>query len=326
MVLLHLRDSVMKLSEIASIIGAEFKGEDFDIAGMNALKDATKTDISFVANSKYIKDIQETNAGAIIVDASVVEHVPPSCVALVVDSAYWSMAELTKYFAPLVEDDSLPEAVVGEGSRVSSKAELANGARIGKNCTIMAHVYVGANAQIGDNTILYPSVTVYRDCTIGSDCIIHANTAIGSDGFGFATNKLGEHKKIYQNGNVVIEDDVEIGSNVSVDRAVFGSTLIKKGVRIDNLVQVGHNCEIGEYSIMVSQSGIAGSSKIGRNVVLGGQTAIAGHLEVAPFTTLAARSGVTKSIKESGLTFSGFPLMQHKQWLKLQAKLAKLIK
>lgn len=323
---MHLKDSMMKLSEIASIIGAEFSGKDLDITGMNALKDATTTDISFVANSKYIKDIQETNAGAIIVDASVIEHVPPSCVALVVDSAYWSMAELTKYFAPLVEDDSLPEAVVGEGSRVSSKAELANGARIGKNCTIMAHVYVGANAQIGDNTILYPSVTVYRDCTIGSDCIIHANTAIGSDGFGFATNKLGEHKKIYQNGNVVIEDDVEIGSNVGVDRAVFGSTHIKKGVRIDNLVQVGHNCEIGEYSVMVSQSGIAGSSKIGRNVVLGGQTAIAGHLEVAPFTTFAARSGVTKSIKESGLTFSGFPLMQHKQWLKLQAKLAKLIK
>ncbi len=316
----------MKISEIASILGAEYCGDDFEITGMQALKDATKSDISFVANSKYVKDIQETKAGAIIVDASVVEHVPASCVALVVDSAYWSMAKLTKYFAPAIEDDSLPEATIGEGSRVSPKAEIAKGAKIGKKCTIMAHVYVGANAEIGDDTVLYPSVTVYRDCKIGNECIIHANTVIGSDGFGFATNKQGEHKKIYQNGNVVIEDDVEIGSNVSVDRAVFGSTLIKKGTRIDNLVQVGHNCEIGEYSVMVSQSGIAGSSKIGRNVVLGGQSAIAGHLEVAPFTTLAARSGVTKSIKESGLTFSGFPLMQHKQWLKLQAKLAKLIK
>ncbi len=323
---MHLRDSIMKLSEIASIIGAEFSGEDIDITGMNALKDASKNDISFVANSKYVKDIQETKAAAVIVDASVAEHVPQNCAALIVDSAYWSMAELTKYFAPAIEDDSLPEAVVGEGSQISPKAELAKGAKIGKNCIIMAHVYIGTNAEIGDNTVLYPSVTVYRDCKIGNECMIHASTVIGSDGFGFATNKQGEHKKIYQNGNVVIEDDVEIGSNVSVDRAVFGSTLIKRGVRIDNLVQVGHNCEIGEYSVMVSQSGIAGSSKIGRNVVLGGQTAIAGHLEVAPFTTLAARSGVTKSIKESGLTFSGFPLMQHKQWLKLQAKLAKLIK
>jgi len=156
--------------------------------------------------------------------------------------------------------------------------------------------------------------------------MIHANTVIGSDGFGFATNEKGEHKKIYQNGNVVIEDDVEIGSNVSIDRAVFGSTVIKKGTRIDNLVQIGHNCEIGEYSVLVSQVGLAGSTKLGRNVVMGGQSATAGHLEIAPFSTFAARSGITSSIKEPGKTYAGFPLMGHRQWLKLQAKLARLIK
>jgi UDP-3-O-[3-hydroxymyristoyl] glucosamine N-acyltransferase len=236
------------------------------------------------------------------------------------------MATLSKYFAPPIEDVTLPPAEIGEGSTVSSKAELANGAKIGKNCTIMAHVYVGANAVIGDNTIIYPNVTVYRDCKVGSDCIIHANTTIGSDGFGFATNKLGQHRKIYQNGNVVIEDDVEIGSSTTIDRAVFGTTLIKNGVRIDNLVQVGHNCIIGEYSVLVSQAGISGSTTMGRNVVMGGQSATAGHLEIAPFTTMAARSGVTKSIKKSGLTFAGFPLMEHKLWLKLQAKIARLIK
>lgn len=316
----------MKLKEIASIIGAELSGEDIEITGMNTLKDATKSELSFVSNSKYIKDIESSNSGAIIVDSKTKEYVPEGCIALVVDAPYWEMAKISKYFAPPIEDDSLPQAQIGEGSSVSDKAEIAKGAKIGKNCTIMANVYVGAEAEIGDNTILYPSVVVYRDCKVGSDCIIHANTTIGSDGFGFATNKLGEHKKIYQNGNVVVEDDVEIGSSTTLDRAVFGTTLIKKGVRIDNLVQIGHNCEIGEYSVFVSQSGSAGSTKLGRNVVVGGQSAFAGHLEIAPFSTFAARSGITKNIKESGLTFSGFPLMEHKLWLKLQVKIARLIK
>jgi UDP-3-O-[3-hydroxymyristoyl] glucosamine N-acyltransferase len=316
----------MDLKEIASIIGAELIGENFEVSGMNTLKDASKTEISFVANSKYIKEIQDTNAGAVIVDKGTLKHVPEGSAALVVDFVYWQMATLSKYFAPVIEDETLPHAKIGEGTKVSSKAEIANGAVIGKNCTIMAHVYIGTNAVIGDNTVIYPSVTIYRDCKVGNDCVIHANTTIGSDGFGFATNKMGEHRKIYQNGNVVIEDDVEIGSSTTIDRAAFGTTLIKKGVRIDNLVQVGHNCIIGEYSVLVSQSGISGSTTMGRNVVMGGQSATAGHLEIAPFTTMAARSGVTKSIKESGLTFAGFPLMEHKTWLKLQAKIARLIK
>ena len=316
----------MTLSSIATVLETGFDSTDIEITGMNALKDATSTEVSFVANSKYIKDIQTTKAAAVIVPASLVEHVPKSCIALVVENSYWSMAILSKHFAPAIEDDELPAAEIGEGTKVSSKAEIANGAKIGKNCIILAHVYIGAEAVIGDNTVIYPNVTIYRDCVIGNDCMIHSNTAIGADGFGFATNSRGEHKKIYQNGNVVIEDDVEIGSNVSVDRAVFGSTLIKKGVRIDNLVQIGHNCEIGEYSVFVAQSGSAGSTKLGRNVVVGGQSAFAGHIEIAPFSTFAARSGVTKNITESGKTYSGFPLMEHKLWLKLQVKIARLLK
>ena len=316
----------MTLSSIASILKVEFNSKDIEITGINSLKDAISTEISFVANSKYIKDIKDTKAVAVIITASLVEHMPKDCIALVVDDSYWSMATLSKYFAPAIEDSDFPHAEIGEGSKVSSKAEIANGAKIGKNCTILAHVYVGSQVVIGNNTIIYPNVTIYRDCHIGSDCIIHANTAIGADGFGFATNKLGEHKKIYQNGNVVIEDDVEIGSNVSVDRAVFGSTLIKKGVRIDNLVQIGHNCEIGEYSVFVAQSGSAGSTKLGRNVVVGGQSAFAGHLEIAPFSTFAARSGITNNIKESGKTFGGFPLLEQRTWLKLQVKIARLLK
>ncbi len=316
----------MDLRECAKIINAEFEGENFEVTKMNTLKDATSSEISFVANTKYVKDIQDSKAGAIIIHKEMREYVPSTAVALVVENPYWEMATLSKHFAPPIEDSSLGEPKIGEGSVVSPKAEIAKGAVIGKNCTIMAHVYVGANAVIGDNTILYPSVTIYRDCEVGSNCIIHANTTIGSDGFGFATNRLGEHRKIYQNGNVIVEDDVEIGSSSAVDRAVFGSTLIKYGVRIDNLVQVGHNCIIGEHSVLVAQAGIAGSTTMGRNVVMGGQSAAAGHLSIAPFSTMAARSGVTKSIQESGLTFAGFPLMEHKLWLKLQGKIARLIK
>lgn len=316
----------MKISEIASIIGADFNQEELEITAMNTLKSASKTELSFVSNSKYISDIKESQAGAVIVDEKTKEFVPKGSVALVVESPYWEMAKLSKYFAPPIEDDNLPEPKIGEGTFVSPKAEIAKGANIGKNCTILAHVYIGANVTIGDNTTIYPSVTIYRDCKVGSDCIIHANTTIGSDGFGFATSKQGEHKKIYQNGNVVIEDDVEIGSSTTIDRAAFETTLIKKGVRIDNLVQIGHNSVIGEYSVLVSQCGISGSTTMGRNVVMGGQSATSGHLEIAAFTTMAARSGVTKSIKKSGLTFAGFPLMEHRLWLKLQAKLARLVK
>ena len=316
----------MELKECAKIIGSDFEGESFEVKKMSTLKEALKNEISFVSNIKYIKDIQSSQASAIIVDKTTKDFVPQGCVALVVENPYWAMATLSKYFAPPIEDESLSEPKIGEGSVISPKAEIAKGAIIGKNCTIMAHVYVGANAIIGDNTILYPSVTVYRDCRVGSDCIIHASATIGSDGFGFATNKMDEHRKIYQNGNVVVEDNVEIGSSTTIDRAAFGTTLIKHGVRIDNLVQIGHNCVIGEHSVIVAQAGISGSTTLGRNVVMGGQSATAGHLSIAPFSTFAARSGVTKSITQSGLTFAGFPLNEHKVWLKLQAKIARLIK
>jgi len=316
----------MNLQEIASIIGADYSGGDFEITGMNTLKEATANELSFVANSKYVKDVQSSSAGAIIVDEKNKEFVPAGSVALVVEDSYWSMATVSKYFAPAIEDIDSPEAQIGEGSKISPKAEIANGAKIGRNCTILAHVYVGSNAEIGDNTILYPSVTVYRDCKVGSDCILHANTVVGSDGFGFASNKLGEHNKIYHNGNVEIGDNVEIGANTAIDRAVFGSTKVKSGARLDNLIHIAHNCEIGEYSVLAGQTGLAGSSILGRSSVFGAQSGVAGHLEIAPFNTFAARTGVTKSVKESGKIFAGFPMTDHKTWLKLQGKIARLLK
>jgi len=317
---------MMKLSDIAKLIGAKFEGDDFEIVKMNTLKEAKKDEISFIANKKYIKDMPNSQAGAIIVDENTKQYVPKGSVALVVDDPYWQMATLTKEFAPAIEEKDALQPQIGEGSVVSLKAEVANGAIIGKNTQIMAGVYIGSNVVIGDNTIIYPNVTIYRDCKVGSDCIIHAGVVIGSDGFGFASNKQGQHNKIYHNGNVVIEDDVEIGANTTIDRAVFGTTLIQKGVRLDNLIQIGHNCMIGEGTVIAAQAGIAGSTIIQKNNVLGAQSGTAGHLEIAPYNIFAARTGISKTIKESGKVFAGFPFMEHKTWLKLQGKIARLLK
>ena len=313
----------MKLSEIALYLGCTGVESSTEITGMNTLKEASEGEISFLSDSKYEKELEGTKASAVILPASKAHLLPNGVVALESDEPYMAVALLSKRFAkPIQSSDRTP--LIGEGSVVYPTAHIENGAVIGKNCTLMSGVYVGAEAVIGDDVILYPNVCVYRDCRIGNRVMIHAGSAIGSDGFGYAHTKMGEHVKLYQNGNVVIEDDVEIGANTTIDCAVFGSTIVKQGSKIDNLVQIGHNCVIGEHSILVSQTGLAGSTTLGRNVVMGGQSATAGHLSIAPFTTMAARSGVTKSITQKGV-YSGFPLMEHKKWLKMQAKLAKMM-
>ncbi len=313
----------MTLHEIADILKCESIDSTIEISGMNTLCDACEGEISFLSDSKYEKDLSFTKASAVILPKAKSNLLPSGVVAIESDEPYLMVAQLSRYFAkPICSSDIAP--VIGEGSVVYPTAHIENGSKIGVNCMIMSGVYIGAEVVIGDNVILYPNVVIYRDCRIGNNVMIHAGTVIGSDGFGYAHTKMGEHVKLYQNGNVIIEDDVEIGANTAVDCAVFGSTIIKRGSKIDNLIQIGHNCIVGEYSIMVAQSGLAGSSTLGRNVVMGGQSATAGHLSIAPFTTLAARAGVTKSINIKGV-YSGFPLMEHKLWLKMQAKLAKIL-
>ena len=316
----------MKLSAISKAIGISFEGEDLEISGIHTLDEAREGQISFLDNAKYLSSLENTKASAVLCNSASAGKVPAGCIALVDEEPYLKLALATKLFAPELIETEGSDALIGEGSFVSEKAYLGKGAVIGKNVKILPGAFVGSYAKIGDDTILHPNVTVYRDCEIGKACIIHSGTVVGSDGFGFAHTKLGEHVKIYQNGNVVIEDDVEIGANCAIDRAVFGTTYIRKGCKIDNLVQFGHNVDIGEYSILVAQCGIAGSTRLGRNVVMGGQSATAGHLEVAPFTTFAARSGISSDVKQSGKTYGGFPLMEQRQWLKLQAKLARLLK
>ncbi len=318
---------MIALDVLARNIDIAYDAESIPITAINTLNDATASELSFIVDAKHLPDLQQTQAGAVIVTEAFVDKVPHGCKTLVVESnPYLYMAKASRYFTKTPLESSGGVAEIGEGSVIGEHVFLAPGVRIGRECTILSGSYIGADVTIGDHTILHPNVVVYRDCQIGNHCIIHANTTIGCDGFGFAHTASGEHVKIYQNGNVTIEDEVEIGSNCAIDRAVFGSTRIQKGAKLDNLIQVAHNCIIGEYSLLAAQVGLAGSTELGRNVVMGGQSATAGHLKIAPFTTLAARTGVTKTIEESGKTFAGFPFMDHKQWLKLQGKLGRLLK
>ncbi len=318
---------MIALDLLARHIGIAYEGASLPIVALNTLKEAQGNELSFIVDAKHLQALKTTKAGAVIVTDAFIDAVPSGCEILrVASNPYLYMAKASYYFSKTPYESRRGAAKVDESSDIGENVFIAEGVRIAKACTVMPGCYIGADVTIGEGTVLHPNVSIYRDCYIGSGCIIHANTTIGCDGFGFAHTQTGEHVKIYQNGNVIIEDDVEIGSNCAIDRAVFGSTQIKKGAKLDNLIQVAHNCVIGEYSLLAAQVGLSGSSELGRNVVMGGQSATAGHLSIAPFTTLAARTGVTKNIEQSGKTFAGFPFMDHKQWLKLQGKLGRLLK
>lgn len=315
----------MTLQEIVEFIGIDCQ-EEKEITGLNTLLDSNENQLTFLENKKYISDLKSTKAAAVLVTRENANEVPSTAIALVCDEPYLNLAKISKLFAPNVIELDGEKPLVGGGTKVMPNVYIGKDSVIGSDCTIMAGAYIGDNVKIGNNTIIYPNVTVYRDCTIGNDCIIHAGTVIGSDGFGFANTKDGKYIKIYQNGNVTIGNDVEIGANSAIDRAVFNSTIIEDGVRIDNLVHIGHNCKIGRGSILVAQVGLSGSTVLNAYVVMGGQSATAGHLEIAAFTTIAARGGVTKSITEPKKSWAGFPLFEHREWLKLQGKISNLLK
>ncbi len=311
------------LKEICQYLNIECPDIDKKIKGINTLSDAKEDEISFLENKKYEKYLKDTKAGAVLIREEDKDKLPDGVIPLITDEPYLKLALLTKLFVSSPWEDGGYQ--INTTAKVHPSVVIGKGAKIGANVEIMPNAVIGPYVEIDEGSVIYPNVTIYRDTKIGKNVKIHAGSVIGSDGFGYAHDKEGRHIKIYHLGKVVIEDDVEIGANTTIDRAVFGETRIKKGSIIDNLVQIGHNCEIGEYSILVSQVGLSGSTKLGRNVVMGGQSATAGHLEIAPFTTIAARGGVTKSIKEPGV-YSGFPLMPHKSWLKLQGILSRLLK
>lgn len=314
----------MKLSEICKEINIDFDAQDIEILGLHTLNEANSSEISFFNDTKYLDQLATTKAAAVLITAKYADLVPSTSVALVTEEAYLKLALASKFFAHQVSIIG-EEPKVGEKCQIDTKASFGKGVVLGDNVTIMAGAYVGDNVHIGSNTLIYPNVTIYHHSILGENCILHSGVVIGSDGYGFAHTQQGEHIKIYQNGNAVIEDDVEIGANSVVDRAVFGTTYIRKGSKLDNLIQIAHNCDVGEHSLMASQVGLAGSTTTGRNIVMGGQSASAGHLHIGDFTTIAGKGGVTRSLKGNA-TYAGFPAIEHRRWLKLQAKLAFLLK
>lgn len=314
----------MLLSDVASHLKLEFLGKDIEIESMNELSLSSSSQLAFAIHKKYSYELKSSKAKAFLITNALIEHLPEDSSYIICEDVSISMAEATKLFYKKPIEQQLSHAVVGQECYIDAMAKVEKGVVIGSNVTVMAGVYIGTNVVIGDNTIIYPNVTIYRDSVVGSDCIIHAGSVIGADGFGFSHTKEGKHIKIYQNGNVIIENDVEIGANCAIDRAVFNSTIIRRGTKLDNFIHIAHNCDIGEYSLFVAQTGVGGSTTLGRNCVVSGQSAFSDHLDIAPFSTFTARSGVTKSISNSGGVYSGFPLMNHRDWKKLQARIAKL--
>jgi UDP-3-O-[3-hydroxymyristoyl] glucosamine N-acyltransferase len=313
-----------KLSKITEQISLAFTGNDIEIDGIHTLSEATSTQLSFFTDSKYASQLSHTKAAAVFIDEEHAKLLPSTTIALITDEAYLKLALASKFFAHKLETKGgHPE--MGEGCDIDKRVRFGKDVILGDNVIILAGCYIGDNVTVGSDTVLHPNVTLYHGTKLGERCIIHSGTVIGCDGYGFAHTKLGEHVKIYQNGNALVEDDVEIGANCSIDRAVFGTTYIRKGTKLDNLIQIAHNCDVGEHTLCAAQVGLAGSTTLGRNVVMGGQSGTAGHLEVGAFATIAGKGGVTKSL-EGGKTYAGFPAIDHKTWLKMQVKMLGLVK
>lgn len=303
--------------QIASILGGEVQGDpDVTVRGLAKIEEGSEGALSFLSNMKYEEYIYSTGSSICIVNKTFepAKSLPDTLTLIKVEDAYACFAKLLEVYSqmnqkqPKIEQPSYisESAVVGEGLYLGAFAYLGDNVVVGNNVKIYPNVVVGDNVTIGDGTILNAGVKIYADCKIGNNCILHAGVVIGADGFGFAPDENGVFSKVPQIGNVVIEDDVEIGSNSTIDCATMGSTIIRKGVKIDNLVQIAHNVEIGEHSAMAAQVGIAGSAKIGKHVMVGGQAGIAGHLHIADGTKIVAQSGIPSTVKKAD-TLMGSP-------------------
>lgn len=283
--------------------------------------------LSFLANPKYEKYIYNTKSSVVIVNKDFKPEKPVHSTLIRVENAYESFADLLNLYEQnkprkqgIEKLASVSEkASIGKDPYIGDFAVISEGAVLGNNVQIYPQVYIGDHVNIGDNTILYPGVKVYAGCSIGSDCVIHAGAIIGADGFGFAPNKDNDYSKVPQVGNVIIEDHVEIGANSTVDRATMGSTIIRKGVKLDNLIMVAHNVEIGRNTVIAAQTGVSGSTKIGKNALIGGQVGIIGHLKLADGVKIAAQSGIGKDIKNEGEVVQGSPAFSYLPYQKSYA-------
>lgn len=293
--------------QIALIIQGKVEGDAAVLVNQfGKIEEAKKGEISFLANPKYEDYLYQTNASIVIINESLVLKKNIDATLIRVPDAYAAFATLlTKYQALKTEQLSgiqtpsfiATTAVLGENHYVAAFAYIGENVVLGKHVKVFPNVVINDNVKIGDNVILHPGVTIYSDCILGNNITIHSGAIIGADGFGFAPKEDGSFQKVPQLGNVVIEDDVEIGSNTTIDRATIGSTYIRKGVKLDNLIQIAHNAEVGANTVIAAQTGISGSTKIGKGVMVGGQVGFAGHISIADGVKIAAQSGVTKTVK-----------------------------
>jgi UDP-3-O-[3-hydroxymyristoyl] glucosamine N-acyltransferase len=326
----------MKFSvkEIAQLLGAEVEGnEEVWVDHLAKIEEGEAGGVSFLANPKYEPYLYQTSVSAVLVARDFVPKQAVKPTLLRVDEPYAAFTHLLERVAEAqklqptgIEEPAFvaADAQLGADVYVGAFSYIGAGAVLGEGVKVFPQVYVGPGVSIGPGTVLFPQSTVYPGCEIGAHCIIHAGACIGSDGFGFAPQPDGSFRKIPQTGNVILEDEVEVGAQACIDRATLGHTVIRKGVKLDNLVQVAHNVEVGPSTVIAAQSGIAGSTKLGAGCMLGGQVGVVGHLHIAARSRIDAQSGVNRHIKEEGQSFRGSPIQPYRNQLKSEVMFRKL--
>lgn len=315
--------------QIAEIIRGTVEGNtDSTVSSFGKIEEAKEGELSFLANPKYEDYLYSTNASIVIVNASLELKSPVKATLIRVTDAYSAFAALLNKYQELqtlnlsgIQEPVYqhPTATIGEDVFLGAFSYLGSNVKIGNRVKIFPQVYIGDNVTIGGDTIIHPGVKIYHNCVVGKNVKIHAGAVIGGDGFGFAPQADGTFFKVPQIGNVVIEDNVEIGSNATIDRATMGSTLIKAGAKLDNLIQIAHNVEVGHNTVIAAQAGVSGSTKIGNNVMIGGQAGIVGHVQIADGSKINAQSGVSKSIKTPNTAVTGSPAFEYTSALRSQA-------
>jgi UDP-3-O-[3-hydroxymyristoyl] glucosamine N-acyltransferase len=321
-------------AQIAALINGKLKGDPAVLVNnFGKIEEAQAGQLAFLANPKYEEYLYNTKASIIIINDNQVLKEEIKATLILVPDAYLAFASLLSQYQEMMNQQLTgiqemvyisKSAILGENVYVGSFAYIGNNVVIGKNVKIYPQVYLGDDVIIGDSSIIYPGVKIYHHCIIGKQVTIHAGSVVGADGFGFAPQADGSFKKVPQMGNVVIEDFVEVGSNATIDRATIGSTLIKSGAKLDNLIQIAHNVEVGNNTVIAAQSGVSGSTKIGKNVMVGGQVGIVGHLQIADGSKINAQSGVTKSLKTPNSAVTGSPAFEYTSALRSQAAARKL--
>ena len=319
--------------EISDIINGTIEGDpNVAVFQLSKIEEAQDGSLSFLANPKYEHYLYSSKASIIIINQNQLVNRQVNATLIRVKNAYTAFSVLLEMYNKLrfnkegIEDPAYihPSARIGKNVYIGAFAYIGPDAVIGDNCKIYPHCYIGDNVQIGDNVLLYSGVKVYFDCVIGNNTILHSGAVIGSDGFGFAPQEDGSYQKVSQIGNVIIEEDVEVGANTTIDRATLGSTRIHKGVKLDNLIQVAHNVEVGENTVIAAQSGVSGSTKIGKNVTLGGQVGIAGHISIASGSQVQAQSGINRTIEKEGKKWAGTPAASYAAQMRMQVTFQRL--